>query len=146
MSALGAGVSLSGIFMEAWQIVFNLKTGIVAADIGKAVTLDTTADNTVKLATDTDPILGRLETVEDRTVEGILVGTVSLKGALKFPKAAGDTVDVGDMVQGSSTADGNVKVLVPPTDLATSLTHAIHHKPNIVVEVPTTTSAIVIIF
>lgn len=145
MSALGAGVSLNGIFMENWQITFNLKTGIVAADIGKAVTLDTTADNTVKLAGDADPILGRLETVENRVVEGLLVGTVSLKGALKFPKAAGDTVAVGDMVQGSASADGNVIVLVPPVDLATALTDAVHHKPNIVVEVPTTTSVIVII-
>lgn len=148
MTVIGAGVSLSGIFMENWQITFNLKTGIVAADIGKAVTLDVSADNTVMLATDGDPILGRLETVENRVVEGVLVGTVSLKGALKFPKQVGDTVIVGDAIQGS-TVDGNVKALVVSTDTAgpgpIDLEHTSHDGRNIVVEVPSTTSVIAII-
>jgi hypothetical protein len=46
-------------------------------DLGKALTLDTTAPNTMKLAGDGDPVHGRLETYEDRSQQGAgKVGTV----------------------------------------------------------------------
>jgi hypothetical protein len=103
-SVIGAGVSLKNIYVEDFNFTFNLKTGIVAADVGKAVSLDTTAANTVKLAEAGELIIGRLETVEDRKSEGLLVGTVAMKGSFKLPLKSGATVVVGDVVVGSSTA------------------------------------------
>lgn len=107
MSAIGNGVSLRGLHQEEFNYVFNLASAIVAADVGKAVTLDTSAANTVKLAGDGDPIIGYLESVEDRTVEGISVGTVATKGVYKFTYT-GTAPSVGDTVVGSATA-GAVK-------------------------------------
>jgi len=89
MASIGAGVSHNGFFMEDWMLPWNLKAGIVAADVGKAVTIDTSAARTVKLAGNGDVIIGRLEIVEDRAVEGILVGTVAHKGAFKLPYVTG---------------------------------------------------------
>lgn len=79
---------------------------VTAADVGKAVALDTTAPNTVKLAGDNDAIFGRLETFEDREQEGIKVGAVSRKFRTVLPTAA--AVTVGAEVVGSATA-GAVK-------------------------------------
>ena len=110
-SILGfGGVSHAGISMEDWHFPWKLKSGITASDIGKAVTIDTDAAATVKLCGDTDIIIGRLETVEDRTMEGILVGTVAMKGGMTLPMAASSQPAVGDSVQGSATA-GKVKAL-----------------------------------
>lgn len=107
MSGMTSGVSLNNILMDAWQFPFNLASGIVIGDIGKAVSLDTSAANTVKLAVDDEEILGRLETFEDRASEGTKVGTVSVKGSLVLPTVA--TVPaLGAQVTGGATA-GKVK-------------------------------------
>ena len=76
--------SLKGIFHEEFQYSFLLKAGIVEADEGKAVSLDTSVANTVKLATDGDVIVGKLERVEDRSIAGTLLGTISLFGGMEF--------------------------------------------------------------
>lgn len=81
------GLSNKGRYLEDFQEYFYLAAGITAADVGKAVELDATGDQKVKLATDGGIIIGRLEVVEDRKQEGILVGTVSLKGFNYFPVA-----------------------------------------------------------
>lgn len=104
-SVIGAGVSLNGIFIEDFMFPFNLKSGITSADVGKAVAIDATAANTVKLAGDLDPIIGRLEVVEDRKSEGILVGTVAMKGSFKFPVKAAQVVNVGDSLQGAGAGE-----------------------------------------
>lgn len=120
MSAFGI-ISLNGIQHPEFSYPFNLKATIVAADAGKAVSLDTTAANTVKLATDGDTIIGRLETVEIRPIEGINVGAVSIKGGIKFPVGTSltalDVPDIGEYLVGDdSTADGtgHVKGLATP--------------------------------
>lgn len=136
-SVIGAGVSLKNIYVEDFNFTFNLKTGIVIGDVGKAVALDTTAANTVKLAGDGDAIIGRLESVEDRKSEGLLVGTVAMKGAFKFPLKSGATVVVGDAICGSST-DGSVKALTVTSDTNTNagaIKHSSHDGNNLVVEV-----------
>lgn len=122
MATIGAGVSLRGMEHNDFHYPFNLAAGIVAADAGKAVSLDSTAANTVKLAADGDAVLGKLVTVENRSVEGVLVGTVALRGGFKFSTSG--TVAVGDSVQGAGA--GVVK----------KLTTADHSK-NFVVEVGT---------
>ena len=115
MAAIGK-VSLRGITHDDFQYTFLVKTGAgtdaVIADAGvKAVSLDTSAANTVKLAVDGDKILGRLEVYEDRTVEGIVTGTVALKGGVKFivnPDATDspdETPAVGDYLVGAADDD-----------------------------------------
>ncbi len=110
VNAIGK-VYLGGLIDEDAQYTFNVAAGITAADVGKAVTIDSTAANTVKLASDGDQILGRLEVVEVRSLEGVNVATVSLKGGMVFtvtPDALAIGPDeipaVGDYLLGGNTA------------------------------------------
>ena len=100
MAIIGQGISLRGMAHNDFNYPFYLADGITKADIGKAVSLDTTGPNKVKLAADDDQIIGRLLTVEDRTVEGVLVGTVERKGGFRFTKTAA-AVAVGATVIGA---------------------------------------------
>ncbi len=103
------GLSNKGRYLEDFQEYFYLATGITAADVGKAVELDSTGEQKVKLATDGAVIIGRLEVVEDRKQEGILVGTVSLKGFNYFPIKAALTgvsaVRIADTVIGAGAGE-----------------------------------------
>lgn len=107
---LGAVVS-HGFSLNEFMFTYVLDSGIDEDDVGKAVSLDATKTNTVKLAADGDAIFGRLETFEDRTALGIKVGTVSRKFKQKLPVKSGLTsfaaVAVGDTVVGAG--DGEVK-------------------------------------
>jgi hypothetical protein len=102
-------VSLRGFHFEDSNLTVNLASDITVADVGKAVTIDTSDANKFKLAGDGDPIVGRLEVVEDRSVEGQLVGTVAFRFANLLPIAEGETVAVGNTVVGGG--DGTVKAL-----------------------------------
>jgi hypothetical protein len=118
-------------------IAFNLPTTLTTADIGKAVTLDATAPNKVKLAGAQDPILGRLETVEVRSASQV-VGSVSVSGIMKLPIGAGATIVVGDTAVGSGAATGGVTqrlVTATPTPDPTD---------NLVIEVIGTTHVVVL--
>lgn len=130
-------VSLRGYYFEDSIFTFNLKTGITQADIGKAVSLDTSAANTVKLAGDGDVIIGRLETVENRTVEGTLVGAVALRFAELLPIKSGETVAVGDTVVGAG--NGEVKALKSGEPAASAPNYAM----NFVAEVIGTNAVVV---
>lgn len=135
---IGVGVSLRGIHQEAFNYPFLLSGNVTAADVGKAVTLDTTKANTMKLAGDGDPIYGWLETVEVRTVEGIVIGAVATKGGYAFPVKEGETINIGDEIQGAG--NGEVKALPVSEDTAanegdTTIAAASHQKQNFVVEV-----------
>lgn len=103
------GLSNKGRYLEDFQEYFYLAAGITAADVGKAVEIDTSGEQKVKLATDGATIIGRLEVVEDRKQEGILVGTVSLKGFNYFPIKSGLTgvaaVGIGDTVVGAGAGE-----------------------------------------
>lgn len=129
MAIIGQGISLRGMTHEKFHYPFYLAAGTVAADVGKAVALDSTAANTVKLAGDGDAIIGKLVTVEDRSVEGVLVGTVALRGGFRFTGEG--VIAVGDSVVGSATA-GTVKAAV-----------AADHSDNMVVEVDGTNITVV---
>jgi hypothetical protein len=79
-----------------------------AAMAGKAVSLDTTAAGTVKLAADGDAIFGRIYVAEKRTVLGMNVASVARKFKERVPTAAGYTTPaVGDRVIGGG--NGTVK-------------------------------------
>ncbi len=121
--AITSGVSLGNILMSAWQVTMNLASGITEAHIGRAVSLDTSANATVKLATAGEEIFGRLETFENRLSEGLRVGSISTKGFVTFPSdptipAIGATIVGGDtnglvktaVVPGSPTAAQQVAV------------------------------------
>ena len=113
------GVTLVGIPQQDFRFTFRLTAGMVAADIGKPVALSTAANNTVKLAGDGDVVIGRLLTYRNLTTEGIIVGTVELKGGFRFD-TTGATVAVGDQVVGSATA-GAVKAGVNPRSLVVAV-------------------------
>ncbi|CCV12943.1 hypothetical protein [Mesorhizobium sp. STM 4661] len=98
-------VSLAGFHFEDFSLTFKLTAGIVAADVGKAVAISAAAANTVKLAGDGDYIVGRLATVEDRTIEGTLVGAVELKFANTLPIKVGQVVVVGGSVVGAGAGE-----------------------------------------
>lgn len=95
------GVTLKGT-IPANDLTFILNSAITAADVGKAVTQDTAAANRVKLAGAGDAILGRLETYEDRVVEGVKVGTVKIIAGMELPTAESYTATVGDKVIGAA--------------------------------------------
>ncbi|KVL49971.1 MULTISPECIES: hypothetical protein [Burkholderia cepacia complex] len=114
-NAIGNGVSLRGIYDEDSQYAFNLAAGIKKGqDEGKAVSIDPTAPNTVKLAGDGDLLAGRLETIENRVTEGLNVGTVSLEGGLDFPVKAGYAATPGDRLVGGG--GGTVRKADPAKD------------------------------
>lgn len=100
-------VTLNGFTFEDSYLTCNLAAGITGADVGKALALDTSAANTVKLAGDDDFVIARLETVELRTQEGQNVGTAAFRFSQLLPKASGATINVGDSLVGAG--DGTVK-------------------------------------
>ncbi len=93
------GISPVGIPHSEFRYTVYLAAGIVAADVGKPVTLDTTADNTFKLAGADDVVYGNLKVVENRVQESILVGTVEFKGGFTWTKSG--VVARGDGVVGA---------------------------------------------
>lgn len=102
---IGEGISHRGLISEVFHFPFYITGTVTLDDVGKAVTYDTTAAKSVKLAGAGDPVVGSLVSYEDRVVEGIKVATVALKGGFQFTKAAGtDTIVIGDTVVGSATA------------------------------------------
>lgn len=86
-----SGISHEGVNnSEPFPYFLNVAT--VEADIGKAVSIDTSAAYTVKLAADGDVIHGVLASWENRVVEGYLAGAVFLEGGFAFKRSAGGTV------------------------------------------------------
>lgn len=92
-----------GYHFEDAAFTYLISGSVTADDVGKAVALDTSAANTVKLTSDNDVIFGRLETFEDRSVLGIKVGAVSRMFKDKLPKGS-NVIALGTSVSGSPTA------------------------------------------
>lgn len=95
MASIGK-VSLKGLTAEDFQYTFLMANGVTIEHAGMAAMAMSNVANTAKLAQDGELILGRLDVFEDRVVEGIKVGTVSLKGGTQFL--------VSDTVAGASPA------------------------------------------
>lgn len=102
-----ANVVSYGFPIDATIFTYLLAAGMTAADVGKAVTLDTTAANRVRLAAAGEPIFGRLETYEDRDSLSIKTGAVSRQFKEKLPAPAGHGIAVGASVTGGAIP-GNV--------------------------------------
>jgi hypothetical protein len=106
MAIIGAGVTLRGQTQPESRYTFVLDAAIVVGDIGKAVSIKAGSANTVKLAAAGELVVGRLYSFEDRTVEGIKVGTVETRGG--FVMTTTGVVAVGDSVVGDAIV-GTVK-------------------------------------
>lgn len=113
-------VTLHGFHQEDFHLTWNIsglagKTDAeLSALVGKAVTLDATADNTVKLAGDGDYILGRISSVENRTSQGEgYIGAIEHRFSMRMPIAAGQTVARGATAVGAG--NGFVKAAATPT-------------------------------
>lgn len=124
---IGAGVTLRGIPQQQFRFTFVLDAAIVAADIGKPVSIKAGAANTVEIAADGALIVGRLLTVEDRTIEGLKVGTVETKGG--FLLNTSGAIAIGNSVVGAGA--GAVKA---GTD-----------SRNRVVEIPAVGTAVILV-
>lgn len=120
-----------GFPIDVTTFTYLLNAATTAADVGKAVMLDTAAANTVKLTTDAAQIFGRLETFEDRDVLSMKTGAVSRNFKEKLPAANGHGIVVGDRVVGA--AGGLVRKA--NSGVAAEVTAS---QNNIVVEVGTT--------
>ena len=74
---------------------------ITIDDVGKAVSLDTSADATVKLAEDGEAIYGRVFQVEDRSQEGVVTVSVETRFRKRVRKESATVINRGDTVVGA---------------------------------------------
>lgn len=145
--ALAISVTLNGLVQDAFQYTVVLHAGITAADIGKAVAFDGTSPNQVRLVAAGDPVDGILLTVENRIQEGVLVGTIGMKGGFLMT-TDGTTVAVGDQVFGGATA-GLIATVAPTLESASggiAIKATSLQARNRVMEKPTSTTAVVLFF
>lgn len=103
-SQIGQGVTLLGLEVSSDAVTVNLASGITEKDEGKALAVDASAPNTMKLAGDGDAIRGYLDKVEIREAEGV-VGTVYTRGWFKFPLKASDAAAIGDSIVGAGSGE-----------------------------------------
>lgn len=114
--------SLRGIVHEDFHYPFLVSggTAVNASDVGAAVTLDTAAENTVKLAVDGSSILGVLASYENRVAEGTVNGAVPTRGGYRFtvkPDASGVQIPVvGDYLVGAVNASSKGGFVRKATD------------------------------
>jgi hypothetical protein len=114
MAYTPAGIVLEGFPFGIFTFTYAL-SGVAASDTAveavrhRAVSLDTAADGTVKLAGNGDKIFGRIFGAENRAVLGLRVAAVERKFKNRLPLAAGNPSGVarGDRLVGAG--DGFVK-------------------------------------
>jgi hypothetical protein len=99
-----------GFPIDDVRFTYNISGAVTQDDLGKALSLDTSANSTMKLAADGDKIVGRLETYEDRSQQGAgKVGTVARQFKELLPIKAGlaglDAVALGDSVVGAGAGE-----------------------------------------
>ena len=109
------GVRQADMPFDDANITHYVTGTVVAADVGKAVTFDTTTPTAVKLCGAGDEVVGRLETLEIRTIEGITVGNIgrAFIGWLAWDPADIANAQIGKTVIGGATP-GTVKAAASP--------------------------------
>ena len=120
MAIIGQGVSLHGMTHNDFHYPFLLDVTVTKDDVGKPVAFKPGTANTVIVAPDGAQVIGKLVTFEDRAIEGIRVGTVTLRGGFSFEFTG--TLAPGDTAVGAG--GGRVKRAAQA-----------NHADNIVVEV-----------
>jgi hypothetical protein len=111
----------AGFPLDDFTFTYNISGAVDQTKLGNAVTLDSTAASTMKLAGDGAAVHGRLVSFEDRSQQGAgKTGAVQRKFKEKLPAAVGHGIAVGNSVCGSATA-GLVRKAVAGTDPITNL-------------------------
>lgn len=113
-------VKMTEYRFEDFSLTVNLNSAIVASDVGKALSWDTSAANTMKLAADGDEIAAFLDTFENRGSAG-KVGTALFKFAQKLPIKSGQTVAVGNTVVGAGNGEVKAGVAAPDKNIVTEI-------------------------
>lgn len=91
-----------GFPLDDDTFTYNISGAVTQDDVGKAVSIDTAAASTMKLAADGAQIVGRLSTYEDRSQQGAgKTGSVQRRFKEKLKAVAGHTIVVGDSVVGA---------------------------------------------
>lgn len=104
-------VVLDGFTQHDFAFTMFLAAGSGLSDddlLGRAVSLDTSATATVKVAAADEAIYGRIFQVEDRSQEGVVTVTVETRFRKRLKKQAGTAFVIGD------TAIGEGAGLVKP--------------------------------
>lgn len=123
-----------GFPLDDFTFTYNLAAGIGQANLGNALTLDTSAASKMKLAGNGAAIHGRLFQAEDRSQQGAgLTGSVQRKFKEILPCIAASGLAVGDSVCGSATP-GTVRKAVAGTDPITNLVVEVLTNNRVVVE------------
>lgn len=94
-----AKVNLQNIVPNTARYTFAVVGSITLADVGKAVALDHSQDNAVRLAGDGDEVYGRIFVVEDRSTGN--VATIETLGGFTLPVAVGSTFTRGQTPVGA---------------------------------------------
>lgn len=135
MAYNASGVVSSGFPLDDFTFTYYL-TGVAATDAaaadaaGKAVSIDTGAASSTKLAADGEAVFGRVFLAENRSDLGFLTAAVQRKFKEKLPAAVGHGIVVGGSVVGA----GNGLVRAVATGTPAEVTAGAR---NIVVEVGT---------
>jgi hypothetical protein len=114
-------VILDGFTMDDFIFTMFISGTVTQEDIGKAVSLDTAAPATVKLAADNDVVYGRIFQVEDRSQEGVTTVSVETKFRKRLPKTGAVTIGASvvgagaGVVKAAAASSANV-VLAVGTD------------------------------
>lgn len=106
-------VVLDGFSQHSFSFTMFLAAGHGLTDeeiIGRAVSLDTSATATVKVAAADEPIYGRIFQIEDRSQEGVVTVTVETRFRKRLKKQAATAFNIGDTAIGEG--DGLVKPAV----------------------------------
>lgn len=120
-------VKTHGFHQELFHLTFNI-TGLPGTYneqelVGRALAVDATTPNSLKLAGDGDAVVARLASFENRAsqAEGI-VGAAEFRFAMRMPVAEGETLAVGDTVVGAGAGfvrarnDGGTPTPAPAPD------------------------------
>lgn len=107
MAQIGNGVTLRGLEVSSDYVTVNLDPAITEADEGKALAVSASGANLFELAGDGDIIRGFLDKVENREIEGVVVGSMCTRGWFKLPLAEDDAATYGDSIVGAG--EGLVK-------------------------------------
>lgn len=116
-------VVLDGFTQHDFAFTMYLAAGHGLTDsdlIGRVVSLDTSADATVKVAADGENIYGRIFQVEDRSQEDVVTVTVETRFRKRLKKANATVITRGasvvgagaGLVKAAGTADGAKNIVL----------------------------------
>ena len=97
-------VVLDGFTQNDFVFTMFLAAGHGLTDaelIGRVVSIDTSAQATVKVAADGEAVYGRIFQVEDRSQEGVVTVSVETRFRKRIKKASGTSMDIGDTAVGA---------------------------------------------